>query len=308
MMLDTLQGNEQCVAKLKTALLDKTLMHAVLICGAQGMGAGYAGKCLAADYLYGDDDNNPGKKAVMAGQSAEYIVLQPEGAAGDIKIDAIRNTRKNIHSTALSSNARVVHIKHAHKLNAFGANALLKVLEEPPQNVLFILSAPGVGTIMQTIRSRCAIYQLSGVDTLQCEQYLLKNYAKTKNIKTLAGEYSQIFEGKIGTCIYVLSGKEGEKAMQNAKAVFLAVHAKNSYDTAAILAQYEKDKPAAKNFLRILADYCAFCLRNASNDENDKRKTAAKIIENVHETRLKLSQNANAKLCYTAMVIGLLQP
>ena len=54
-----------------------------------------------------------------------------------------------------------MHIKGADKLNGASANALLKVLEEPPEGVLFILTAPSEANVMATIRSRCCAYSLA---------------------------------------------------------------------------------------------------------------------------------------------------
>ncbi len=306
MMLDTIKGNEQTVSELKKALCENKLMHAVLICGAVGMGAGYAGRCLAADYLYPNGDEHA-QNAVMNGQSGEYLVVVPEGAAGEIKIDAVRNVRKNLFSTALSSESRVVHIKNAHKLNGAGANALLKVLEEPPPNVLFVLTAPGEATVIETIRSRCATYQMSGTSEAQCEEFLLSNYPKTKNIKTLAGEYAVIFGGKIGTCIYFLNNKNGEKIIESAKNFFVAVQTKNAYETASILSVYEKDKLAAKDFLNCIQDYCANILRNSNENEKDFQKTATKIIDEAYKMNIRYSQNANAKLALCNMAINLVK-
>lgn len=116
--------------------------------GEAGTGAGFAARCLAADYLY----PNGGASAaqVLAGQSPEYLLLAGEGVSGDIRVDRVREVRREIFNTALSAGGRAVHIKGADKLNGASANALLKVLEEPPEGVLFILTAPSEATVMAT--------------------------------------------------------------------------------------------------------------------------------------------------------------
>ena len=63
-------------------------------------------------------------------------------------------------------------------LNGASANALLKVLEEPPEGVLFILTAPSEANVMATIRSRCAPIPLAPVAEEVCAAYLKKHFPK----------------------------------------------------------------------------------------------------------------------------------
>ena len=157
--LDALWGNDMLKQSLSAALAAGRLSHSVLLCGEAGTGAGFAARCLAADYLY--PQGGTGAAQVLAGESAEVLTLEGEGASGEIKIDAVRAVRREVYNTALSTQGRVVLIRGAHKLNAASANALLKVIEEPPEGVLFLLTAPGEAMVLPTIRSRCCAYSLA---------------------------------------------------------------------------------------------------------------------------------------------------
>ena len=76
------------------------------------------------------------------------------------KIDAVRAVRRAIYDTSLSAAGRVVLVYGAEKLNAASANAMLKVIEEPPENVLFVFTAVSEAAVLPTIRSRCSVYTL----------------------------------------------------------------------------------------------------------------------------------------------------
>ena len=78
--LDSLLGNETLKESLSAALAAGRLSHSILLCGEAGTGAGFAARCLAADYLY----PNGGASAaqVLAGQSPEYLLLAGEGVSG----------------------------------------------------------------------------------------------------------------------------------------------------------------------------------------------------------------------------------
>ena len=121
-MLERIAGNRELKQDLKTALGSGRIAHSILLVGEPGCGAGFAARCLAADYLY--PDGGPHAEAVLRGQDTESIVVRGEGASGQIKVEAIRDARQNIQKSALSSDAegRVLFIYGAQNLNGASAN------------------------------------------------------------------------------------------------------------------------------------------------------------------------------------------
>lgn len=170
MMLDRLAGNEPLRRDLAAALSAGRLAHGLLLCGEKGLGAGFAARCLAADYLC--PGGGSAAEAVLAGRNDECIEVRGEGASGEIKVDQVREVRRRIQSTALSDAGRVVILYDAQMLNASSGNALLKSIEEPPPGVLFLLTAPSAASLLPTIRSRCAVYTLSPVSEAECAAWL----------------------------------------------------------------------------------------------------------------------------------------
>ena len=146
--LGGLLGNDALKRDLSAALRAGRLAHSVLLCGEQGMGAGFAARCLAADFLY--PEGGAPAAAVLEGRSPEVLALEGEGASGLIKIDAVRAVRRAVYDTALSAAGRAVLVYGAEKLNAASANAMLKVIEEPPENVLFVFTAVSEAAVLPT--------------------------------------------------------------------------------------------------------------------------------------------------------------
>ena len=167
-MLERIAGNRELKQDLKTALGSGRIAHSILLVGEPGCGAGFAARCLAADYLY--PNGGPHAEAVLRGQDTESIVVRGEGASGQIKVEAIRDARQNIQKSALSSDAegRVLFIYGAQNLNGASANAMLKIMEEPPEGVMFLLTASSAAAVLPTIRSRCAAYTMAPVPTEEC--------------------------------------------------------------------------------------------------------------------------------------------
>ena len=155
-MLERLAGNDALKRELGTALHSGRLPHAVLLVGEPGCGAGFAARCLAADYLY--PAGGPHAEAVLKGEDTECLALRGEGASGQIPVKRVREAREAIQRSALSTDAagRVLFIYGAQNLNGTqgsSANALLKIIEEPPEGVLFLLTAPSAA-VVRPIRSR----------------------------------------------------------------------------------------------------------------------------------------------------------
>src|SRR5207237_5132353 len=74
-----------------------------------------------------------------------------------IRIDAIRELRRDLHMRPFEADRRIYLIQRAHLLNEDAADALLKDLEEPPSYAVIVLVADDLGPIPETIRSRCQL-------------------------------------------------------------------------------------------------------------------------------------------------------
>ena len=110
-MLARLAGNHALKQDLSAALRSGRLPHSILLVGEPGCGAGFAARCLAADYLY--PAGGPHAEAVLRGEDAESITVRGEGVSGQIKVERIRDARDRIQRSALSADAagRVLFIR-----------------------------------------------------------------------------------------------------------------------------------------------------------------------------------------------------
>ena len=211
-MLERLAGNDALKAELGTALRGGRLPHAVLLVGEPGCGAGFAARCLAADYLY--PAGGPHAEAVLKKEDTECLVLQGEGASGQIPVKKVREAREAIQRSALSTDAagRVLFIYGAQNLNGSSANAMLKIIEEPPEGVLFLLTATSAATVLPTIRSRCAAYTIAPVPAADCAARLKAERLPAK----AAEELAFLYEGHIGTALERPDGQSRAGHGQNA--------------------------------------------------------------------------------------------
>jgi DNA polymerase-3 subunit delta' len=85
----------------------------------------------------------------------DLYVLEPLG--DQIRIDEVRELRRDLHMTPFESSRRVYLVLGADELNEDAADALIKDLEEPPAYAVFVLVADELGPLPETVRSRCQL-------------------------------------------------------------------------------------------------------------------------------------------------------
>ena len=268
MMIDRLEGNGELKTSVRLMLESRRLTHSVLLVGEEGLGAGFAARCVAADYLYPEGgapaeallrgeccravgkagDRDSGR--VETGIVREAISVAGMGSNGRYLVSQVKAMRSEIFNTSLSAEGRAVLLYHVERMNEESANALLKVMEEPPEGVLFLLTADSLASVLPTIRSRCVSFAMAPVSPEECARYCMGKGVGKKE----AALYSELFDGQIGTVLAV-SGDEARRA-QVEQALTLAKAAENrdGYSAGVLLAAYERDKAGA---IALLTDFRA---------------------------------------------------
>jgi DNA polymerase-3 subunit delta' len=138
---------EQAQAKrLLSAALVEGPAHAYLFQGPAGVGKRRTAVAFASELL----DRDP---RVARRSHPDLYVLEPLG--DQIRIDAVREMRRDLHMRPFEADRRVYLVFGAQLLNDEAADALLKDLEEPPSYAVIVLVADEVGSLPETIRSRC---------------------------------------------------------------------------------------------------------------------------------------------------------
>lgn len=98
---------------------------------------------------------------MQAGTHPDYYMLVPEKGKSALGIDAVREVNEKLYERSRLGGAKVVWISDAALLTDAAANALLKTLEEPPENTWFFLACQEPARLLATLRSRCRLYHLA---------------------------------------------------------------------------------------------------------------------------------------------------
>ncbi|KTD22312.1 DNA polymerase III, delta' subunit [Legionella lansingensis] len=110
----------------------------------------------------------------------DFYYVQPEKTGGMIKIDQIRDLQTIAFTSPQLGRQRLIVIGPAEKMNPAAANALLKLLEEPPSTIMFVLIAEQISTILPTILSRCQQWRFSFAEILEADYLTIgESYTET---------------------------------------------------------------------------------------------------------------------------------
>ncbi len=198
MIFDGFYGNDNLKRLLTETLKNHTTPHALLIEGERGAGAGYLGELLAGDILCENGGCGACRscRKALKGIHPDIYVLD----RGDemIKVDDIRALGATAAVYPNDGERKAYVIKHADNMNKNAQNALLKLLEEPPSFVSFILCAESRNKLLDTILSRCVCLKVYPVSADEASDYLIKN---TKIKPDAAADIAAVSRGLIGRAL-----------------------------------------------------------------------------------------------------------
>ena len=155
---DDVVGQMAVTQTLKTQLQSGRLSHAYLFTGSRGTGKTSSAKILAkAVNCENLQDGNPCNccKACLAIDSGSCMDVLEIDAASNNGVDNVRDLRDDAIYTPSQVRMRVYIIDEVHMLSISAFNALLKIIEEPPEHLLFILATTELHKVPATILSRC---------------------------------------------------------------------------------------------------------------------------------------------------------
>ena len=172
-----LTGHAKPQADFLAALNGGRMPHAWLLTGPKGVGKASFAYLAARLVLSGGSATamSPALESdeahlVEEGAHPDLFVLKrdynpkTQKFRGDIPAEAARDLRQSFNLSAGRGGWRVAIIDSIDELNRYGVNALLKLIEEPPEKCLFLIICHNPGRLLDTIRSRCRMLSFNALD------------------------------------------------------------------------------------------------------------------------------------------------
>jgi len=173
-------GHEIEFNMLEKQIVDNRLPSAILLHGIRGIGKATFAFALAKKILHitGNEQLDIINQQVYAGSHPNLFVLRisahekRKGFYSAIRIEDVRAMQRKLRLFAGVSAYKICIIDAIDDCNINSANALLKILEEPPKDTIFILISHSIGSILPTIRSRTQSVALRTLNNAQLSQIL----------------------------------------------------------------------------------------------------------------------------------------
>ncbi len=154
-------GHERPLWFLARIMESDRLGHAYLFFGPEGVGKATVAKAMAAGLLCTGRKGSapcgqcPGCLQLASGNHPDFLHLAPEGAS--IKIDRIRSLKRQLAFSPFCGGLRIIVLEEVQSMRREAGNSLLKILEEPPPDNLFLCIASDSEPVLPTILSRCQV-------------------------------------------------------------------------------------------------------------------------------------------------------
>jgi DNA polymerase-3 subunit delta' len=289
-------GHDEAVARFRQAWESGALHHAWLLAGPRGVGKAHFARSAAVRVLsqaaapefdaegLETSEDHPIAKLIAAGSHPDLRWLcrleneKTGNLARNISVEQVRALGEFLALTPALSPWRVVVIDSVDDLEKSAANALLKMLEEPPPNTAFLLVSHAPGRLLPTIRSRCRRLQFEGLSndamtSILGEQLPDANSAELQQLASVA-------DGSVGRALAFASLELGP--LENDALEILREGDPDNSRRSALASQLAR-KTAADRYAAFLDLVPSLVAREARSLAEPKRERALDAYERVRE-------------------------
>ena len=203
-MWDSVLGHEQNKEFLQNFLQREARPHALLFCGAEGLGKKKLALEFAKTFLCLNGKGDDGCEACRLLNFADgnvshpdFILVERLPEKRDLSIEQMRELAKQAAFAPVLSKNKICIVEDADRLTEAAANSFLKLLEEPPAGWLIILLASSEDKLLTTILSRVVKLRFNPLAVANVKQLLLERGVDANSSEVLA----RISEGSVGTAL-----------------------------------------------------------------------------------------------------------
>jgi len=211
MSFNDIVGQERAIKILTKSLKENKISSSYIFVGSEGTGKKLAAieftkavNCLNLSEDSEACEDCQSCSEISKQRSPDLKIIEP--IKSSIKIEQIREMRKEIGLKPFKNRKKIYIIDKAEKMTIEASNCLLKTIEEPPCYAIIILICSKIDPILPTIVSRCQIINFGLISSYKIKEFLLN---KNKNLEKEKAEIiSRLAQGSIGSALKLLSGKE----------------------------------------------------------------------------------------------------
>lgn len=187
MKLDDIIGNEDVKYQIIKSIDAGRFSHAHIIVGEDGIGKSLIARATALKILNETEDKD----------YPDIINWRPLKNRKSIGVEQIRNLIEEIYKKPFNGDKKVIIVYEADKMTVQAQNAFLKTIEEPPTGVYIILLCENIEKILETIKSRCQIYNMRPLKQDEIIKFISRKYRNIEESKIkIAAAFSEGIPGR----------------------------------------------------------------------------------------------------------------
>ncbi len=226
----SLYENEILKSTVRSMVVKNRVVNSMLIYGEKGLGKKTAADYISAMLLCEKGNGVPcgeckSCRMILHKTHPDVIYAAPSGKSGNYKIDTIREIVESAPVMPNEGRYKIYIIADMDSTLVSAQNALLKLIEEPPDHCVIILTAQSRSSLIPTIISRVVSLSVHEVSKVTCEAALANYGYKAENIKNSV----EILGGNIGRCKSYLEGEDIVDAVTITKSITDAVISGDEY-------------------------------------------------------------------------------
>src|SRR5574337_227180 len=220
MSFKDIEGHDKPITILKRALANKTLAHAYLFSGEEGIGKKMTALALAGAANCGQAGPEsscgecPSCRKIAKLEHPDVHIVVPDG--DEIKIDQVRQVQADLSLKPFEGAKKTLIIDGAESMNTASSNAFLKTLEEPPGDALIILVTSRPQSLLSTIRSRCQEIRFHPLPRRSLAQVLMRRRGLSEEDAWFLAALAQ---GSMGRGL-VMDGEQEKAAREEVMALW----------------------------------------------------------------------------------------
>lgn len=319
MEANSIIGNDSALAAVSAMIDGGRTPHSLVIYGEKGLGKKTLAAYIAAKLLCRSPANTPcgvckSCRAVFGGGHPDFIRVIPSLKSGAYKLEDLRQVVSDCAVAPNESSVKVYLIADMDKTPLGSQNALLKLIEEPPDHAVIIMTASARECFLPTVLSRVISVGMVPVSRSQCERYLVEALHKSPE---QAHNAAEAMGGNIGRCEEFLNGGRLAAAAETAISVAGAITSGSEYELLRAFWSCDGDREQALLVLKllreILRDAAVIRLGDRNNLLGCSQKCAEALAESLSGRKLAalvgiperyisaINGNANLTLCLSAV-------
>lgn len=307
-----LYSKDTAVTVIRRMVANDRLCHAFILCGEKGVGKKTLAKYMAAQILCERGTGIPcgeckSCRMIKNGAHPDFITVTPRGKTGNYLADDLRAVISDSSVAPNEGQKKIYFLPRIDKALPAAQNVLLKIVEEPPEHVCFIMTAETKEKILPTVLSRAIILNVPEPSEEECREALLKAGIPSESAESAIA----VFGGNIGRCLEYLGDDGAKKLPQAVGEITDCIISGDEYALLKSLTSLEGDRELCLDVLAALksvirdaiaqklgGELYSVCRERAKKlSETVRRSSLRQMYDEITAAEAKINGNASALLC-----------